>query len=66
MMESDVINDEITSGEAGCTWTRFEEEEWAERTGRDFRRACCLEIERPGIAGGAESMTKFARVESKE
>lgn len=25
MIESDVIKDEITSGEAGCTWTRLED-----------------------------------------
>jgi hypothetical protein len=48
MMERDVIRDEITSGDAGWTWTRFEA--WAEGPWSDFRRACCLV--RLGIGGG--------------
>jgi hypothetical protein len=48
IIESDVINDEITSGEAGCTCTRFEE--CAEGPCSDLRRACCLV--RLGIGGG--------------
>ena len=50
MIESDVINDDMTSGEAGCTCTRLEE--CAEGPWRDFRRACCLD--RIGIGGGVE------------
>ena len=48
MMEREVINDEITSGEAGCTCTRLEE--WAEGPCSDFRRACCRA--RLGMGGG--------------
>jgi hypothetical protein len=48
MIEREVINDEITSGEAGCTCTRLEE--CAEGPCSDFRRACCRA--RLGIGGG--------------
>jgi hypothetical protein len=48
MIEREVINDEITSGEAGCTCTRLEE--CAEGPCSDFRRPCCRA--RLGIGGG--------------
>jgi hypothetical protein len=48
IIESDVINDEMTSGEAGCTCTRLEE--CAEGPCSDFRRVCCRA--RLGIGGG--------------
>ncbi len=48
MIEMEVIKDEITSGEAGCTCTRLEE--CAEGPCSDFRRACCRA--RLGIGGG--------------
>lgn len=45
-MEREVIREDITSGEAGGTWTRlFVDGPW-----RDFRRACCLVG--LGICGG--------------
>ncbi|EDN96218.1 hypothetical protein SS1G_01142 [Sclerotinia sclerotiorum 1980 UF-70] len=44
-MESDVIREDITSGDAGCIDTRFEE--CAEGPDRDFRRR-----DRYGIGGG--------------
>jgi hypothetical protein len=56
MIESDVIRDEITSGEAGCTCTRLEE--CAEGPCSDFRRACCLV--RVGIGGEFEFMSMVA------
>jgi hypothetical protein len=48
MIDSDVINDDIISGDAGCMCTRFEE--GVEGPWSDLRRACCLV--RLGIGGG--------------
>lgn len=39
MIDSEVIKEEITSGEAGCICTRFVE--WVDGPWSDFRRACC-------------------------
>ena len=50
MIESEVIREEMTSGDAGCTYTRFEE--GVDGPWSDFRRACCRA--RAGIAGGME------------
>ena len=47
MIDSDVINDDIISGEAGWICTRFEE--GIEGPWSDLRRACCLV--RLGIGG---------------
>lgn len=57
MMERDVIKEDITSGDAGCTDMRFEE--CAEGPDRDFRRECCRE--RYGIGGGV-SMALCVRI----
>lgn len=48
MIESEVIKEEMTSGDAGCIDTRFEE--CAEGPDIDFRREFCRE--RYGIGGG--------------
>jgi hypothetical protein len=48
MIEREVISDEMTSGEAGCTCTRLEE--CAEGPCSDFRRPCWRA--RLGIGGG--------------
>jgi hypothetical protein len=53
MIERDVIKDEITSGEAGCICTRFEE--GVEGPWSDLRRVWCLW--RPGIGGGVETLS---------
>jgi hypothetical protein len=49
MIDRDEISDDIISGEAGCTWTRFED--GVDGPWSDFRRACCLV--RVGIGGAA-------------
>lgn len=54
MMERDVIKEDITSGDAGCTDIRFEE--YAEGPERDFRRR-----DRYGIGGGV-SMALCVRI----
>lgn len=50
MIESEVISDEMTSGEAGCMCTRFDA--FAEGPCKDFLRECCRV--RLGIGGGVE------------
>lgn len=57
MIERDVINDEITSGDAGCICTRLDE--CVDGPCIDFRLACCLVREGGGVVNWSMATWDF-------